>query len=159
MAAYFDLPVVLRMVSTAGALEMVRRMRQLYPQARVYVEVCVHYLFLTEDALLAQGGRALIHPPLRTQRDLAALWRGLEDHTVDYIASDHAPHAPCEKESDNLSAVSYTHLGELKSEIKIPYGVNCLWDPNASLDLAMAVDGQFIREIISGVYALSLIHI
>ncbi|WP_368233361.1 dihydroorotase family protein [Anaerotruncus rubiinfantis] len=111
MAAYFDLPVVLRMVSTAGALEMVRRMRQLYPQARVYVEVCVHYLFLTEDALLAQGGRALIHPPLRTQRDLEALWRGLEDHTVDYIASDHAPHAPYEKESDNLSACASGMVG------------------------------------------------
>jgi membrane complex biogenesis BtpA family protein len=44
-------------------------------------------------------------------------------------------------------------IGELKSEIRVPYGVNCLWDPIASLDLAMAVDGQFIREIISGVYA------
>lgn len=44
-------------------------------------------------------------------------------------------------------------IGELKSEIKVPYGVNCLWDPIASLDLAVAVDGQFIREIISGVYA------
>jgi len=44
-------------------------------------------------------------------------------------------------------------IGELKSEIKIPYGVNCLWDPIASLDLAVAVDGKFIREIISGVYA------
>lgn len=44
-------------------------------------------------------------------------------------------------------------IGELKSETKIPYGVNCLWDPIASLDLAVAVDGKFIREIISGVYA------
>ena len=44
-------------------------------------------------------------------------------------------------------------IGELKSEITIPYGVNCLWDPIASLDLAVAVDGKFIREIISGVYA------
>lgn len=44
-------------------------------------------------------------------------------------------------------------IGELKDEITVPYGVNCLWDPIASLDLAMAVDGKFIREIISGVYA------
>lgn len=44
-------------------------------------------------------------------------------------------------------------IGELKREIKIPYGVNCLWDPISSLDVAKAVDGQFIREIISGVYA------
>jgi len=44
-------------------------------------------------------------------------------------------------------------IGELKKEIKVPYGVNCLWDPIASLELAVAVDGLFIREIISGVYA------
>lgn len=44
-------------------------------------------------------------------------------------------------------------IGEIKGKIKVPYGVNCLWDPIASLDLAMAVGGQFIREIISGVYA------
>lgn len=44
-------------------------------------------------------------------------------------------------------------IGELKSEVKVPYGVNCLWDPIASIDLAVAVDGLFIREIITGVYA------
>ena len=44
-------------------------------------------------------------------------------------------------------------IGELKSEITVPYGVNCLWDPIASLDLAAATGAQFLREIISGVYA------
>ena len=44
-------------------------------------------------------------------------------------------------------------IGELKREISVPYGVNCLWDPIASLDLAVAVDAKFVREIFSGVYA------
>lgn len=44
-------------------------------------------------------------------------------------------------------------IGELKSEIKVPYGVNVLWDPYASIDLAAATDALFIREIMSGVYA------
>ena len=44
-------------------------------------------------------------------------------------------------------------IGELKDDIKVPYGVNCLWDPVASLDLAAVTDAKFIREIISGVYA------
>jgi membrane complex biogenesis BtpA family protein len=39
------------------------------------------------------------------------------------------------------------------SDIKIPFGVNVLWDPYASLDLAAATDAVFIREIMSGVYA------
>jgi len=44
-------------------------------------------------------------------------------------------------------------IGQLKSEIKIPFGVNVLWDPNASLDLAAATGAQFVREIFTGVYA------
>lgn len=44
-------------------------------------------------------------------------------------------------------------IGELLPQIAVPYGVNCLWDPEASIDLAAAVDAKFIREIISGVYA------
>lgn len=44
-------------------------------------------------------------------------------------------------------------IGELKQEIKIPYGVNVLWDPSASLDVAMATGARFVREIFTGVYA------
>jgi len=44
-------------------------------------------------------------------------------------------------------------IGELMSEIKVPFGVNVLWDPIASIDLAAAVGAKFIREIMTGVYA------
>ncbi|GHV77598.1 sgc region protein SgcQ [Spirochaetia bacterium] len=44
-------------------------------------------------------------------------------------------------------------IGELKGELKVPYGVNVLWDPIASIDLAVAVDALFVREIFTGVYA------
>ncbi len=44
-------------------------------------------------------------------------------------------------------------IGELMSDIKIPFGVNVLWDPLASIDLAAATGAKFIREIMSGVYA------
>lgn len=44
-------------------------------------------------------------------------------------------------------------IGELKKDIKIPFGVNVLWDPIKSLDLAVAVDAKFVREIFTGVYA------
>ena len=44
-------------------------------------------------------------------------------------------------------------IGELQPYISIPYGVNCLWDPIASLDLAVAVEAKFVREIFTGVYA------
>jgi membrane complex biogenesis BtpA family protein len=44
-------------------------------------------------------------------------------------------------------------IGELKPEIEVPFGVNVLWDPIASIDLAAATGAVFIREIITGVYA------
>ena len=44
-------------------------------------------------------------------------------------------------------------IGELLPEIHLPFGVNVLWDPSASLDLAAATGAKFVREIFSGVYA------
>jgi membrane complex biogenesis BtpA family protein len=57
----------------------------------------------------------------------------------------------------NVEPVTYTTMariiGELKHDIKIPFGVNVLWDPKASIDLAVATDAIFVREIFTGVYA------
>lgn len=44
-------------------------------------------------------------------------------------------------------------IGELKDDIKIPFGVNVLWDAKRSIDLAVATGAKFVREIFTGVYA------
>jgi len=44
-------------------------------------------------------------------------------------------------------------IGELQSEISVPFGVNVLWDGIASIDLAAATGASFVREIFTGVYA------
>jgi membrane complex biogenesis BtpA family protein len=44
-------------------------------------------------------------------------------------------------------------IGELMPLIKIPFGVNVLWDAKKSLDLAVATGAKFVREIFTGVYA------
>ena len=55
-----------------------------------------------------------------------------------------------------VEPITYTTMariiGELKSEITIPYGVNVLWDPKASIDLAVATGALFVREVFTGVY-------
>jgi dihydropyrimidinase len=61
----------------------------------VYAETCPHYLALT-DALYAdpdesQVIRRVIAPPLRTKRDVDALWQGLRDGVLDVVGSDHVP--------------------------------------------------------------------
>lgn len=55
-------------------------------------------------------------------------------------------------ETATVAAMSRV-IAELYDHIKVPFGVNVLWDPYASLDLAMAVDALFVREIFTGVYA------
>ncbi len=56
-----------------------------------------------------------------------------------------------------VEPVTYTTMariiGELRHDIKIPHGVNVLWDPKATIDLAVATDAFFVREIFTGVYA------
>lgn len=44
-------------------------------------------------------------------------------------------------------------IGELMSDITVPFGVNVLWDAKKSLDLAAATGAKFVREIFTGVYA------
>ncbi|ATW28485.1 SgcQ protein [Candidatus Formimonas warabiya] len=44
-------------------------------------------------------------------------------------------------------------IGELRKEISVPYGVNVLWDPKASITLATVTGAKFVREIFTGVYA------
>ena len=44
-------------------------------------------------------------------------------------------------------------IAELKPDIDRPFGVNVLWDPKASIDVAVATGASFVREIFTGVYA------
>jgi dihydroorotase len=41
-----------------------------------------------------------MNPPLRTEEDNRGILDGLRDGTIDAIATDHAPHAPYEKERE-----------------------------------------------------------
>ncbi len=82
-------------ISSAKAVEMVRLAKKM--GANVYAEVTPHHFTLTEDAVLKYGTLAKMNPPLRTEADRQALIQGLQDGTIDMIATDHAPHSREEK--------------------------------------------------------------
>ena len=65
--------------------------------APVWAEVTPHHFTLTDEAVLEYGSMAKMNPPLRTEEDRMALIRGLQDGTIDMIATDHAPHSAEEK--------------------------------------------------------------
>ena len=52
-----------------------------------------HHFTLTDESLRGYDPVFKVNPPLRTERDVAAVKAGLADGTLDAIATDHAPHA------------------------------------------------------------------
>jgi allantoinase len=64
----------------------------------VTAETCPHYLSLTRVDVLKLGPYLKMNPPLKTEADVLALWRGLANGTVEMIASEHAPGEADEKE-------------------------------------------------------------
>ena len=84
------------------------------------------------------------------RRDLHALQNGGVDGIM--FSNEFSLPYLTKVEPITIAAMGWV-IGSLHEEIRVPYGVNCLWDPIASLDLCVAVGGKFIREIISGVYA------
>lgn len=66
----------------------------------VSAEVCPHHFTLTTRDIKAGDSNYKMAPPLRAEKDVAALKKGLQEGIIDVIATDHAPHAEAEKRSD-----------------------------------------------------------
>lgn len=82
--------------------------------------------------------------------DLMALQEG----GVDGVLISNEFSLPYLTKTEPITAIAMARvIGELRSEIEIPYGVNVLWDATASIDLAVATGAQFVREIFTGVYS------
>jgi len=67
---------------------------------QVTAEATPHHFTLTDDELKEFNTCAKVNPPLRTKEDVEALKEALCDGTIDSIATDHAPHAKEDKETD-----------------------------------------------------------
>ena len=76
-------------LSTAGAVEMMRRAKQ--EGLPVSCDVAIHHLHLCDMDLGYFDSHCRLEPPLRSQRDRDALARGLAEGAVDCLCSDHAP--------------------------------------------------------------------
>ncbi len=85
-------------VSTKESVEIIRHAKSL--GAPVTAETCPQYVALTDEACYGYNTNAKMSPSLRTAADQAAVIEGLKDGTLDAIATDHAPHAPHEKEQE-----------------------------------------------------------
>ena len=88
-------PVHIAHVSTAESVVALRQAKS--EGLAVTSETAPHYFLLTDAAVREWGTHAKMNPPLRSEKDRAAIRHGLADGTIDVIATDHAPHSDLEK--------------------------------------------------------------
>lgn len=84
------------------------------------------------------------------RREIAAL----QDGGIDGILISNEFSLPYLTQTEPITAAVMARvIGEVRSEIRVPFGVNVLWDGIASIDLAVATGASFVREIFTGAYA------
>ncbi len=107
-------------VSSKESIDIIRnaKLRGL----NITCEVTPHHLSLTEDMVIEKGAMAKVNPPLKTKDDVERIIKGIQEGTIDMIATDHAPHEiesknlPIDKASYGFSgaetafSVAYTYL-------------------------------------------------
>lgn len=115
--------VVIQHISSGNSVELVRTALKL--GADIHAEATPHHFTLTEEAVLEHGTLAKMNPPLRTEDDRQAIIRGLQDDTIDLIATDHAPHSAEEKAKPLTEAPS----GITGLETSLGLGITSLVKP------------------------------
>lgn len=98
LAEYTHSKIHIAHVSTAGAVELIRRGKDRGVQ--VTAEVAPHHFTLTDETIAKFDANYKMNPPLRSSDHVEALIAGLKDGTIDAIATDHAPHSIEEKETE-----------------------------------------------------------
>lgn len=95
-------------VSSGQSVETIRRAKQ--KKTPITCETCPHYFTLTQEAVREYDPNTKVNPPLKTQKDLKAIIKGLQDGTIDVIATDHAPHN-IEEKNVEFNAAAFGMVG------------------------------------------------
>lgn len=122
-------------VSSAEGMELIKQAKA--KGQKIYAETCPHYLILDESDFYRVGPYARCNPPLRPREEADKLWKYVNDGTVDFMASDHSPFLPTEKE------VGFTNIfmagsGLIGIDLRVPLTLDCV--NKGQLSLAKAVD-------------------
>ncbi|MEI6306024.1 MAG: dihydroorotase [Deltaproteobacteria bacterium] len=122
LAEYTNSPIHIAHVSTRGAVRIIRDAKS--RGVRVTCETAPHYFTITDDAVRGYNTNAKMNPPLRTEDDVAAIKEGLQDGTIDCIATDHAPHHLDEKDVEFNVAMN----GIIGLESSLPLSLKLVGD-------------------------------
>lgn len=124
-------------LSTAEELEILAD----YPD--VTCEVAPHHLLFCLDDYEKFGSRIRMNPPIRSSKDVFALWKGIQNCQVDIIATDHAPHTLAEKEAPFAQVPS----GVPGVEMLLPIMLNAVSDEAIDISRLVAMCCERPTEI------------
>ncbi len=114
-------------VSAAGSVQAIREAKA--RGVKVTAETAPHYFTLTDEAVRTYDTHTKMNPPLRSQKDVAAVIAGLRDGTIDAIATDHAPQNVVEKEVEYELAAN----GIIGLETALPLALKLVQEGHLSL--------------------------
>lgn len=89
--------------------------------ANITLETCPHYLEFSYEDLVAKGAVLKTAPVVKTKEDSTKLWKYLSDGGINFVASDHAPCQPKEKET-NSTWTDYNGISG--TELLFPYALS-----------------------------------
>lgn len=127
MAFHTGVPAYIVHMTCEGALNQIRDAEK--RNQRVFAETCIQYLVL--DASLYEknfeGAKWVMSPPLREKKDQAALWSGINQGSIQVVATDHCPFKWDQKlmGKDDFSKIPNGHPAiEHRMELLFSEGVN-----------------------------------
>jgi dihydroorotase (multifunctional complex type) len=133
-------------ISTKEALTAIAEAKK--AEKTVTCEVTPNHLMLTSGELQRYGSLVIMAPPLRDRSHVDALWRGLDDGSVDALGSDHAPHTLEEKLAGDVWDVK---AGIPGLEVTLPLMLTMVRKNRLSLSQVVTL----LAEKPAGIYGLT----
>ncbi len=120
LSRYTGAHIHMQHISSAHSVELMRQAKR--DKVNVTAEATPHHIAFTEVALATYDPNLKMNPPLRTEADRRAIIAGLRDGALDCIGTDHAPHAPEEKDRE----FDYAPNGIIGLETALPVCLDVL---------------------------------
>ena len=127
-------PIHCQHISSARSVRLLREARR--RGVPITAEVCPHHIALTDADLKTFDTNFKMNPPLRTKEDIDEIIEGVSDGTITILASDHAPHAPYEKEVEFDQAP----FGILGLETELPLFLEILLHQRKAVTLPKIIE-------------------
>ncbi|WP_099098768.1 dihydroorotase [Aquimarina aggregata] len=115
-------------ISTAKSVALIKEAKT--KGLAVTCSVTTHHLKLTDNELVKFDANYKVQPPLRTQKDITALHKGIQEGTIDMVTSDHQP-IDIEHKKVEFDSASYGTIG-----LESSFGVlNSIFDIETCINL------------------------